>query len=89
MVGFDNYDLDALDDNMFCLALFLLLIFNAHMFLPWINVIWYDWVCDEACLDVWLGFVMWWILWCHARSMLGLLICDAMIRWMVGLCLQA
>ena len=30
-------DLDALDDDMLCLALFLLLIFNAHMFLPWFN----------------------------------------------------
>ena len=34
-------DLDALDDDMLCLALFLLLIFNAYMFLPWFNYICY------------------------------------------------
>ena len=38
LLRFHVYDLDALDDDMLCLALFLLLIFNAHMFLPWFNV---------------------------------------------------
>ena len=38
LLRFHVYDLDALDDDMLCLALFLLLIFNSHMFLPWFNV---------------------------------------------------
>ena len=28
-------------------------------------LVWYDGVCDEACLNVWLGFVMWWMSLCH------------------------
>ena len=28
-------------------------------------LVWYDGVCDGACLDVWLWFVMWWMSWCH------------------------
>ena len=27
--------------------------------------VWYDGVYDGACLDVWLGFVMWQMPWCH------------------------
>ena len=30
--------------------------------------------CDEAWLDVWLGFVLWWMRWCH----------DMYARWMIG-----
>ena len=31
-------ELNALDDDMLCLTLFLLLIFNAHMFSPWFDI---------------------------------------------------
>ena len=31
-------DSDALNDDMLCFALFLLLIFNAYMFLPWFDI---------------------------------------------------
>ena len=68
-----------------CLDLnFYVCVFAMIWLLPWVNK---HGVYDKACLDVLLGFVMWWMLWCNARWMLGPLICDAMIRWMVGLCL--